>query len=277
MLQYLFVVLFMISVLFLPASKAYSDEAPKNITIAYHNYSPYYDLDGIGMVADIYKLAFSRQGIDVVMRPYPIRRGIKKLFDQEVDAFSPGNLFIADKLLQKKLILVPAFIVNIGWLSKSDRDDQFIDDVEGKTLLTPRADFVDVYKKKGLVIKVVETPVRQIAMVMGGRADYSEFTVLAAWTAVYKNNKFDDEAVKFTKTIGELVGDLAFLKKNPRAKPLSDAFKLGMQSIINDGSYLAIHERYWGKGNVPKGVLFNELKSYGTDNFDHRKIAELMH
>ena len=108
---------------------------PDTVTIAVHRYYPYY-VDGKGMGADIYRAAFATQGIRVVLREYPIMRGVSKMLNHHVDGFSPGTLFIHDQQSLARVTAVPSFIINAGWLYKGTNNPLEIDNLHGTTLVT---------------------------------------------------------------------------------------------------------------------------------------------
>ena len=84
--------------------------AQENITIATHDYPPYYDATGTGMFSEIYQAAFKTDGIGVTIKAYPIKRGVQYLLLNKVDAHSPGQFFFSEAH-QKEITSVPIYKV----------------------------------------------------------------------------------------------------------------------------------------------------------------------
>ena len=69
--------------------------AKDTITIAVHDYAPYYNSEGKGVLIDMYKAACGVAGLEAEFKVLPIKRGIGYLFQNKVDAFSPGHIFLS--------------------------------------------------------------------------------------------------------------------------------------------------------------------------------------
>jgi ABC-type amino acid transport substrate-binding protein len=245
---------------------------PDTITIAFHPYEPFYDNKGHGFAAEIYIAAFASQNIKVEMQPLPIKRGIRKLLANDVDAFSPGTLFIRQPENLDKLQWVNSALINIVWFHKRGNDPNSKLDLSGSLLISPATnrglDYLEPYMKKGLTRISVEDPRRSLEMIARGRADYAVFSQLTGWHSILNHNISNPEQLSFTLMREPFPVNLAFLKSVDRSQRLYRNFITGMSEITKNGQYIAILERYWGKGNIPKSVLFDELKSQGSDFFD---------
>jgi ABC-type amino acid transport substrate-binding protein len=240
--------------------------------IAVHRYYPYY-VDGVGIGADIFRAAFATQGIKVVLHEYPIMRGISKMFNHEMDAFSPGTLFVTRKKDQEQLHIIPYMTINVDWFYAGDNSPLTQQDFTGKVLATPTSQdkpqaYYVPYLKRGMRYITVEQPERQVRLLMSGRVDFITLPRLSGFYQLFNNGVEDFNSYGFAPMMKPFVINMAFAKDNPRTNILAPAFKQGLQVIIEDGTYLAIHEKYWGKGNVPKSALLESLQSHGVEKLD---------
>jgi polar amino acid transport system substrate-binding protein len=242
------------------------------IHIAVHRYYPYY-VDGVGISADLFRAAFATQGIQVVLHEFPIMRGISKMFNHEMDAFSPGTLFISRKKDQEQLHIVPYMTINVDWFYAGNNSPLTQQDFTGKILATPTSQdkpqaYYVPFIKRGMRYITVEQPERQVRLLMSGRVDFITLPRLSGLYQLFNNGVEDFDAYGFASMMNPFAINMAFAKDNPRADILVPAFRQGLQIIIENGTYLTIHEKYWGKGNVPRSVLFESLQSYGVDKLD---------
>lgn len=251
----------------------------QTIKIAFHNYLPYYDAKGEGMMTDIYRAAFHTQDIKVEMKLFPIRRGIRMMFNHEVDAFTPGLLLISDPKQRQEVVSITAFMANIGWFHyANDRPSDAITRYEGKILATVSArglhrPYLAPYLEKGLQTMMVDEPYREFQVLLAKRVNYAVLTQLSGWSTLAKNDLYDQN-LEFTSMVDSEQSTLAFAKSNPRTKTLADAFSKGLSIIIENGTYIRILERYWGKNNVPVEVLLEPLKPQGTHDFSPELFIE---
>ncbi len=244
----------------------------KEVHIAVHRYYPYY-VNGVGIAADLFRAAFATQDIHVVLHEFPIMRGISKMFNHEMDAFSPGTLFITRKKDQEQLHIVPYMTVNVDWFYAGNNDPLAQQDLTGKVLATPTSQdkpqgYYVPFLERGMRYITVEQPERQVRLLMSGRVDFITLPRLSGFYQLFNNGVDDFEAYSFASVMDPFAINMTFAKDNPRSEILAPAFRRGLQGIIENGTYLEIHEKYWGKGNVPKSVLFESLKSHGVDKLD---------
>lgn len=253
---------------------------PKVIHIAVHRYYPFY-VDGVGMGADIFTAAFTTQGIKVVLHELPVLRGVSEMLNHHVDAFSPGTLFIRDKTSLARVTTVSTFIVHVSWLYKGNNNPLEIENMQGTILATPTPvqtpqPYYKPFLARGMRQLTVESPERQVRLVMTERADFAPMSKLTGWHMLVKYSPNNYQNYAFAPVMKPYECNLAFATDNPRSMPLIMAFKRGLKKIMDDGTYLKILEKYWGKENIPKGNLFDELKDKGTDNFNPRLLLKVL-
>lgn len=240
----------------------------ETITIAVHEYFPYY-VDGVGLGVDIYRAAFATQNIDIKLVSFPIKRAIHKLINLEVDAFSPGTIFIVNKKTLEKIVYETSFFATIAWLHKPQNNPQNISNFEGMVLATEGTSlsYLEGYLDKGLKVVNIENTERRLKMMLHDRVTYAAVAGITGWHMLAKHNIKEFNDIEIT-TGRPFSCNLAFSIDNPRTNKLLFSFRKGMKTIKNNGTYLRILEDYWGIGNVPKDVLFDELKPFGTDHVD---------
>ncbi|GAA5317578.1 MAG: hypothetical protein AseanaTS_27830 [Candidatus Pelagadaptatus aseana] len=245
------------------------------ISIATHNYYPYY-VNGEGMMSEIYLEAFEHQGISVEVKEYSVARGITEMMLHNVDAFSPGLLFIQDQQMQELVVSVPTFKIFYGWVYRGENHPDTMTDFAGTTLVTPApiqspTPYDRVILEKGVKQVMIDNPDRQIQMVMSGRATFASSSLLTAWIKLRElaSGAIDDYGfLRFAP----LDCTLTFSKTNPRTAYLKAEFEKGFNKVVEDGTYLKILQRFWGEGNVPWQVLPESIKHLGTLHFDPEKI-----
>ncbi len=248
----------------------------ETITIAIHDYPPFNDKAGGGLVADIYRAAFSEVDMAIEFRVYPIKRGIQELLSGRVDAHSPGHAFIQGDN-EKKINWTPTFTVFVVWAfyKPNQKRIQFtnLTDLRGYRLgVITNSAKLEHYIQHGLDIYPVQTPEKLIKMTKAKRFDYFETASLSSYLLV--KNTFPDEWSNFDSIPWDSVqASLAFLKDDPKSQHNKQLFDKGFDAIKRNGKYMQILETYWGKNNVPKDVLLDDLKQFGVEKVN----AKLFH
>jgi len=83
-------------------------------------------------------------------------------------------------------------------------------------------------------------------------------------SARYMINKYNPEAVIdftrndtpfFTGTI-----ELVYMKNDERTKEIVNQFSNGLEKMKKNGSYMRHIKKYWGKEEVPKGILLEDMR-----------------
>lgn len=258
-----------------PNNPEKTDNNRETITIAVHEYVPYY-VNGVGLGVDIYKAAFATQNIDVEIINFPIKRAIHQLLNHKIDAFSPGTLFITDEKVLRRIVYETSFLAVPGWLHKPADTPSTTFNFNGKTLAVEEAsiDFFDLNDMKGLKTIRIENTERRLKMMLHGRVNYAAVTRITGWHMITKHHADGFRDVVFTKMGKPFSCNLAFSIDNPRSTLLLSSFKKGMKTIKNNGTYVRILESYWGERNVPKDILFDELKLFGTDKTDKNILVK---
>ena len=243
------------------------------------NPSPYYAASGSekrGMYTMIYEESFAAAGYDVEFVVTPLPRGTQMLFRNQVDAHSPGSLYIrgerADKILSVPVgRIIPVYVYYKPSGVKTDFPETGLADriayikENGQGLVITRTSPVlDLFRSAEIRLIETETAEQQIRLMKSGRFDLALSDYLIATLTVQEI--FPDDADDFGYiTVPPWDISLAFLKGNPRSEELYIRFSAGIDELIGSGRYLEILELYWGEGNVPRIVLPEELAASGTD------------
>lgn len=244
--------------------------AQEKISIGAHDYPPYYNARAKGMMTDVYQAVFNRVGVDAVIRTFPIKRGIAYLFENKIDAFSPGHILLSPEL-KKKADWENSFIVAMVMIYYAPNlKGKFVynslEDLRGRRLaILVNSPYISLYKKHGIKIYEAQTPQMMIRMVKAGHVDFFVNTLLSGQMLI--KTEFPDDANDFNYFVwNTLACSLAVNKANPDSQKWLGLFRQGLAQIKKDGTYIRIFERYWGKNNIPKAVLFPELVSFGVDH-----------
>ena len=246
--------------------------AEEKVSIAVHNYPPFYNLNAKGLMAEVYEAAFQRVGINASVAAYPIKRGVSYLFDNKVDAFSPGHILLSDDL-KKRAEWENSFVVVLVMtyykpnLNKKIFFTSLSELKEYRIAILVNSPYIEEYKKHGLEVYPVGTPQQMMKMLKAGHVDLSVNALLAGLLVI--KTEFPDECENFDYFAWDLLPcSLAVNKENPLGLKRLEQFRNGLEQIKNDGTYIHILEKYWGKNNIPKGALLRDLSYFGVDHVD---------
>lgn len=246
--------------------------AQEKIIISVHDYMPYYNKDGKGLMDEVYKEIFHRVGVEASLKAFPIKRGLAYLFDNTVDAFSPGHIFMSPDM-KKNAEWDTSFIVALSMFYykpnfKKPIVFNTLDDLRGyKLAVLVNTSFIPLYKKHHIEYYEAQNPQRMLKMAKAGHVDFFVITILTGMILI--NQEYPDVAHDFDYFVfKKLPCSLAVSKGNPNYKKRMAQFQKGLNEIKADGTYIQLLEQYWGKGNIPKDVLFDDLTSFGVDHVD---------
>lgn len=246
--------------------------AKEKITISVHDYMPYYDHEGNGLMVDVYKDAFNRVGVDVDIKVLPIKRALSYLFDNKVDAFSPGHIFMSPDMKENAEWENSFIVALVMFYYKPHLKKPIVfnslDDLKGyKLAVLVNTSFIPLYKQHNIEYHESQSPQRMLKMAKAGHVDFFVITLLTGMILIHQD--YPDESENFDYFVfKQLPCSLAVSKGNPDHKKRLSQFQKGLNEIKSDGTYIQHLEKYWGKGNVPKVVLFSDQESLGVDHID---------
>lgn len=258
-------------VLFIAQSDAFSQE---KVRIAVHNYPPYYDTNCQGLLCDVFRAAFQAVGMEADILVYPIIRGKKYFFAKRVDAYCPHLFFSEAEAEQITWTPVASTSVCLFFYIPNQPRIPFasLEDLRGYSVVTVfDSPYIPIYKQHGLKVDKVRTPFELLRMIRAGRHPFFETTVLTGLFLVKsefpKEWELFDHLVWSTQDIG-----LTFLKDTQHSQYVKQQFDKGLATIKQNGEYINIIESYWGKGNIPPYSLTNDMRAFGTTQFNPERF-----
>lgn len=249
----------------------------ETITVAVHDYAPYYNHEAKGFLSDIYTESFKSQGITVEYLVLPIERGVIYFFSNKVDAHSPGNIFFNPEQL-KQADCVKTFKIMACWHYYKPLQKRInftsLDDMRGYRLgIIYKSPYAPLYRSHQLTIFEVQRPAQLVKKVQAGRDNFFEATLFSGLVMI--NSIFPKEWDLFDYIAWDVSdGSLAFLKNNTKAQRLKKIFEKGFNQVKQNGTYIEILERYWGKNNIPKDILPDDLMPFGTEHFSIKTFQQ---
>ena len=101
-------------------------DAKREVKVAVHEYPPFYDRTGKGLLVDLYRAAFGVVNLEVKFQVLPLGRAIQYFKLGKIDALSPGEL-ILPSINKNSILSVNALKVTMCWIcllytSPSPRD-----------------------------------------------------------------------------------------------------------------------------------------------------------
>jgi hypothetical protein len=247
------------------------------VTVAIHNYPPYYDSEGKGFVSDIYRAAFKEVGEEVKFFVYPTKRGVKSFFEGDVDAHSPGEMFFNSK--QKSLSITEyVFKVRACWFYLRSNQKVKEDALKTPSKWGPyklsvlrKSPYLELYQANKLNYLLAQDPEQLFRLLSKSRVDLAESTMLAGLTHLSAMEATDRRHYNFA-VWSTINGGISFLNNNERSVKLHKKFKTGLKAIIENGKFKAILEKVWGKGNIPIETLLNYQHHMGAKQFSLDKF-----
>lgn len=247
--------------------------AGETMTIAVHNYPPFYAANGQGMMVDIYKAAGRAVGLEVTIKVLPIRRGLKMLFSHEIDAFSPGQIFMSPEQVKMSSSIPTTFYALVGFAYHNPQGTNRVqltsfEDLRGKKVgFIIGSPQIPLAKQHGLLFEEKKDAMTHLKMLKGGRFDFTEITLLGLLVTSQRLFGTDMKEFDFVKQ-ANIACSVAFSNSTPRSATLQERFAKGMEIIKKNGEYIRIAENYWGKNNIQKDALPDDLVKFGVDNVD---------
>lgn len=249
-------------------ASAVSTMAKDSMTLAVHDYAPYYNSEGKGMLIDLYQAICDDAGIDVTFKVLPVKRGVQYLFESKVEAFSPGHIFMSPEQA-KQVSIVKAFKV-VGIFMYYDSGNKknvtynSVSDLKGsKVGVVQNSPWLPEYQHFGLPVEQIQSPELLIKMLRAKRFDFIEATLLAGFSIA--NELYKSEVNDFGFIVHDVIDcSVAFLNSNPKAMDLMKKFSSSYDKIRKSDEYIRILETYWGKNNIQKEALPDDIQSSGV-------------
>lgn len=252
--------------------------ARETIVIAAHDYAPYYNNQGQGMMVELFRSAGNAVDMDVEVKVLPIKRAIKELLENNVDAFSPGTVFMPPDQAEQCSNYNTFNVVTIFAYHDPGKTKKIvfnaIPDLKGyKVGLVVGSPLRPLFEQSGVPYTEAQSPQQLLKMLHAGRFDFVELTLLSGM--LYLNKLYGDQMDDFGYVINFPANCwLSFHNGNPRAASLKPKIIKGFEIIKKNGEYVRIAEKYWGKGNIQKEALPEDLAQFGVEKADLKVYSQ---
>lgn len=269
---------FFIATLLIIFTVSTSAMARETIVIAAHDYAPYYDNQGKGMMVEMFESAGNAVDMDVEVRVLPIKRAIKELLENKVDAFSPGTVFMAPDQAEQCSNYNTFNVVTIFAYHDPGKTKKIvfnaIPDLKGyKVGLVVGSPLRPLFNQSGVPYTEAQSPQQLLKMLHAGRFDFVELTLLSGM--LYLNKLYGDQMDDFGYVINfPATCWLSFHNGNARSASLKPKIIEGFEIIKKNGEYIRIAEKYWGKGNIQKEALPEDLAQFGAEKADLKVYSQ---
>ncbi|PIP90405.1 MAG: hypothetical protein COW79_07670 [Bdellovibrionales bacterium CG22_combo_CG10-13_8_21_14_all_38_13] len=245
--------------IFLHISSGYAKDV---FTIGTFPYPPYHSEKG-GFLNDLYIAIFKAVDYEVEFKYLPIRRSESNFLKGDIDFFSSHvlidnkNLKLVEKLNIFKFSSSFFYLKTKGSFEDLKSLNGFICGVIHNT------PYEQLYKINGIQLNYLKDPQTLLKMVLLDRVTAFEATFLTGINYIRRNELVE----KFDYFIFDVLpSGPAILKTSKKRKKIVELVTKGYELIIKNGELVKILEKYWGKDNIPKAVLPNDIRHLGKDS-----------
>lgn len=233
-----------------------------------------------GIAIEIIIAAFEAAGMDAHVKLYPLKRRDMLFYDQAVDAHAPGKISIGEEAAETIVFhyvtlsltyYTPNLPAETNDLLSKAGDLSMLTHLPIATLLNSAiAKTMEEYNYK---LTYLENPEYILKFVKKGRAAAGTLIDITSLLALREHFSAEEIAqFKLSKEMLSMPGGIAFHKDHPRFSELKGKFTQGLQTIKDNGTYLEILESYYGKHNVPKSALTEDMREFGVDTIDFEEF-----
>ncbi|WP_432463777.1 substrate-binding periplasmic protein [Agarivorans sp. QJM3NY_33] len=207
------------------------------------------------ILSELASAAFAAVGIKVNYRVYSLPRVVRAVATNAVaGALGTHNWFYYDDA-KLQISYIPIYAVNIRLFYLKSHFPQGLDYQELRDLQGYKIGYIrggallPEFAKANIEPELVRTLHQNVEKVYAERDDMFVATELGGWAVIKQH--FPEDVSKFAQAEDPLFideGDIIFSHKY---KHLQDIFWLGFQMIKENGQYLKVVEKYYGKHQVP--------------------------
>ena len=222
---------------------------------------PYFSekLNGQGMVCELLTAAFKSQGYDVSYQFVPLARLFVTMSEGKVSGipYGLGSLTPEDqaKVVESKPVYLSEYVLFYK-KAKFPKGADFKDlsELKGYTVEVKNGNnpIIDLLTSKGLKIDLGNASDQMFLKLGVDRADFIAIPDLGGLDLIKTLNLKEDD-YDYTKFISSSNRTMMFMKTGN--EKMIAAFNAGYTSIMKNGTYKKILEKYYGTGKIPASVL----------------------
>ncbi len=242
----------------LPINLCFSAEV---IKIGTFPYPPYHTEKG-GFLNDFYQAIFDSVGREVEFVFNPLRRSESHFLKGKVDIFSSHVLIAKENIELIDRMNILKFNASFFFL-KSEGDFKNLSMLNKQTVgVIQNTPYAKLYTNNGLELNYLKDPFTLLKMTTLKRVKAFESTFLTGVNYIMQEKQLDQFGYFIFDVIDSGPG---ILKSHQNKNELNQLLEQGFKNITKNGQLIKILEKYWGKNNIPRSVLPNDLKDLGKD------------
>lgn len=230
----------------------------EKIVIKTAEYPPYVMKDRSGIVLEITKEIYKESRFEIVYLEVPRKRiEVEFIEGKHYYDFATG-IIPKEKIkdVDYRKIIDTRLIIYYNKKYKPGFKFQRLEDLKGiKAAVILGTPYREFYKQIGMDVETAPDPRSNYLKLKSGRVDIVPGFDLTSKLLIKELFASDTELVELPK---ELLNDeyrLYFHKSNKLYLEVIYEFDKGMKRIKENGKYLEIAEKYYGKGKVPERIL----------------------
>jgi len=241
------------------------------VRIATVPYPPYHQ-ENDGLLNRLYTELFKSVGLKTEFIFAPIKRGEVSFLKNEVDIFT-SHVLIEPKhygLITRMHMF--NFAVALFYIKRPGVKFSKLEELDGQRIgVILNTPYADLYKQHKIATSSSKDPSTLLEMTLFDRVMLFESTLLTGIINIQSKS----ELKKFDYFVFDILeSGPAIMKSHPKHDFLVKKLEQGFKNIKSNGKYIQILESYWGKGNIPKDVLPQDMKAHGVENYDALKVVK---
>ena len=250
--------------------------SPEKLELFAYEYPPLatMDMHSGGLYPEIVQAALKNKNIEAAITILPVRSLVKyNLMHDDAIAIIGEDWNFSDEE-RKQVIAIPFCTITGSYYyyrpahKRELTWDGNLDNLKGYTYGAQKGEDVAAYKKAGILVtfgKIIplfkKLKSRKIDFLSA--PNISKEWIVGSYFSGEKNNFL---SIKIS--YWDASSSVFFNKNNHEGEAVAKKFRQGLKKIMQDGSYIDILEKYFGKGNIPKGFI-QKLTRYQIETEAH--------
>lgn len=250
--------------------------SPEKLEFFAYEYPPLATMDtpSGGLYPEIVQAALKNENIEAAITILPVRSLVKyNLINDSAIAIIGQDWNFSDEE-RKQVLAIPFCIISGGYYYYRPAHkweltwDGNLANLKGYTYGAQKGEDAAPYKKAAIPVTFGRI-IPLFIKLKTGKIDFlSAPTICKEWII---DNYFPGEKNDFLSikhSYWEASSSVFFNKNNLKGEAVAKKFRQGLMNVMQDGSYIAILAKYYGKGNIPKGFM-QKLKRYQIETEAH--------